>query len=69
MENDDQILQEQERDQLRLESEKAEMAMFNIVEAMSELSRIGAEGAVPLARIQNDIMSHFNAAFAKEMKR
>lgn len=69
MENDDQILQEQERDQLRLEQEKAELAMFNIIEATNELKRIGAEGAVPMLRIHNDIMSHFNAAFAREMKR
>jgi hypothetical protein len=69
MENDDQILQEMERDALRLEQEKAELAMFNIIEATNELKRIGAEGSVPMLKIHNDIMSHFNAAFDREIKR
>ena len=50
MENDDQILQEMERDALRQEQEKAELAMFNIIEATNELKRIGAEGSVPSSK-------------------
>jgi hypothetical protein len=69
MENDDQILQEMERDALRLEQEKAELAMFNIIEATNELKRIGSEGSVPMLKIHNDIMAHFSAAFDREIKR
>ena len=69
MENDDQILQEMERDALRLEQEKAELAMFNIIEATNELKRIWEEGNVPMLKIHNDIMSHFDAAFSRELKR
>ena len=69
MEDDYQIWCEQERDQLRQEQEKAELAMFNIIEATNELKRIGAEGSVPMLKIHNDIMAHFNAAFDMEMKR
>ena len=44
----EQMLVEMERDALRMEQDKAEMAMFNVIEAVNELNRIDAEGAVEL---------------------
>lgn len=61
----EQMLVEMERDALRMEQDKAEMAMFNVIEAVNELNRIDAEGAVQLHSLFGDVLKNIDIAIAK----
>jgi hypothetical protein len=65
MDNDDRILQEQERDRLMELHCRAEAAAFNVIEGLNELNRIEAEGAFKLHLAFAECIAAIDAASAK----